>query len=481
MEATRSADCVSIVKAFEKHLLTVPEEGAIVGSTIPRLAAININTKSASSNLKNLVNPPVPQEVLGSFSNRTATGEDPSVSIPVEGTQGTTPDIENWKNWLQDCIPCNLRIEFKAELIGALDNQFLDILDVMIAQYLKEMTFIMNLLNATDVYADVCPLLFAMKDICIPDLQRILSLFAGILYRMTVREFQATDLITLLIQPILQPLFMGIFGILNQYKALIVSPLNCVRVSINTQLGKLKLGAAINNGLADDLATKTQALSFGTISDTNRDKARDNLQAARAPLDSLDAGISATQNAIGMATSHLDRLLGVGISEIDLLLSDLQSQIAGFLGVNDKDTVDFLLAQYQKMIIFRLISFIAALVKALTSGFNCDFNNLTRAQDTVSTFMNDFLGPNAPIIVSTDPDTGGVQLTFDSALSQPLAASLGVDITPSGDPEVDATISAIITQSSQPVTIKPECVFEPSSQDSNKLAQWIAELNATGV
>lgn len=477
MDATKSADCTSIIKAFEKHMLSAPEEGAIVGSTLPRIAAINVNATSAASNLQNLVDPPVPSEVLGSFSNRASTGEDPSVSIP--GVQKSTPDIDNWKDWLADCIPCNLRIEFKAELFNSLDDDFLAILTNMVDQYLKEMSFILNLLNASDVYRDVCPLLFAMQDICIPDLQRIVSLLAGILFRMTVREFQGIDIIALLIQPILQPLFVGIFGILNQYKALIVTPLNCVKTSVNAQLGKLQLGQAVPVGLAADMAAKTQALSFGTINNSNRDKVRDALVVARQPLDSLDVGIDAMQNSVGMAASHLDRMMAIGITEIDAMLSDLKSEISGFLGVNDKDTVQFLLNQYQKLIIFRLIEFIAALIKALTIGFNCDFSNVTKAKDTVSTFLNDFLGPNIPVVISTD-ESGDIQLFF-TPQSQETAEGLGSDVTPSQDPEVESTFDAIITQSSQPVTIKPQCVFEPSSEDANKLAQWIAELNATGV
>lgn len=149
-----------------------------------------------------------------------------------------------------------------------------------------------------------------------------------------------------------------------------------------------------------------------------------------------------------------------------------------------------------------MIAFISALIKALTVGFNCDFDNPSQAEDTVGKFLNDFLGPDAPIIVRNDSVTGQIQLIVNPAVTAPLkdgltfrdtpilvqaglfstqAPSVGSVIVPTGNTEVDSTFDAIMSQSSQPVTIRPRCVFEPGETDSNKLAQWIAELNATGV
>ena len=478
------ADCATIIKHFERHMLSAPTEASILGALTPQLAAIQINGKSAASNLKNLVDPPVASQVLNAFATKASTGQVVSSAIQndFEQTASVTKsvDIDNWQEWLKSCIPCDLRIEFRLELIGKLDDSLLAILEEMLNQYLKQIAFILNLLNATDVYGDVCPLLFAMQDICIPDLQRILSLLASILYRMSVRKLQAVDLLKLLLIPLFQPLFLGILGLLHQYKTLITDPLVCVSASINTQLGKLKTGSIFNESLANELATKSAAV--GLVSGVAQtDELRTNLNAARQPFNDLDEGITALQNGVGLAGHQLQRLMQVGIFEVENLINELRREIEAFVGINSNETVDFLLNQYQKLIIFRLISFIAALVKALTVGFNCDFDNPAKAEDTVSKFLTDFLGPNAPIIVTNE--NGRINLFVNPELKNPLkqtieSKNLAIEVT--GNKEVDAAFDAIISQSSAPLTIKPACVFDPTGTEDNKLAEWLRTLDATG-
>lgn len=503
MDATHAADCGAIIKAFEKHMLSAPSEGAILGTVLPKLAAINSNAVSSAQHLQNAVNPPLPKEILGAFgSNATGTETTTAPSSEMSILAASQVDIQNWQQWLASCIPCELRVEFRAELLNRLDNQLLSILEEMVNQYLKQLSFIINLLNATDVYADACPLLAAMSDICIPDLQRILSLLASILYRMTVRELTSLDLMKLLVMPIFQPIFSGLIGILNQYKMLITDPLNCVVANLNGQLSKFQTGSVINEALSRDLVDKADAL--GLISgETQRAETLKKLNDARQPFTSIDEGITAIQDAGGLAVFHLRRLMVVGIFEIESLLDELKSELASFLGINERETVEFLLNQYQKLLIFRLISFISALVKALTSGFNCDFNDPAKAEDTVGKFLSDFLGPNAPVIVHNNVVTGEIQLLVNPEVTAPLKdtlqfsdvpvitqvgistqetrPSIGTIISPTGNKEVDSAFDAIMAQSSQAVTIKPRCVFKSGSADSNKLVEWIAELNATGV
>jgi hypothetical protein len=479
MDPNCAPDCATIIKHFERHMLSAPSEASIVGALTPQLASIQVNAASAASNLRNLTEPPVPKQVASAFASNASSGDSAIAAAPDFSDMSKIADINNWQEWLKSCIPCDLRVEFRTELIGKLDDTLLEALEEMLNQYLKQIAFILNLLNATDVYGDVCPLLFAMQDICIPDLQRILSLLASILYRMTVKELSSVDLMKLLLIPLFQPLFLGLLGLLNQYKTLITDPLVCVSSSINTQLGKLKTGSVLNETLANDLANKTRALGSGEFA---AEDMRAKANAARQPFNDLDEGISAIQDASGMAVSHLHRMMQVGIFEIQTLLDELTREINSFVGLNNRETVEFLLNQYQKMIIFRLISFISALVKALTVGFNCDFNNPAKAEDTVSTFLNDFLGPNTPIIVGSNTQ-GKIQLIINPDLVNPLKdviATNNVVIQATGNVEVDAAFSAIITQSSQPVTVKPACVFEPSGTSGNKLAEWIKELEATG-
>jgi hypothetical protein len=487
MDTTKAADCSSIIKAFEKHLLSAPSEAAIIGSTLPKIAAISSTSTAAAQGLQSMISPPIPKEVLGSFG--ASVDGSIGIDIPSSVNLGNqTVDISNWKQWLASCIPCSARIDFRIELQLKMDLKLLEMLEQMVKQYLSILSFIVNLLNSNDIYADVCPLLFAMQDICIPDLQRILSLLAGILYRMQVKELESIDLLKLLILPIFQPIFAGLLGTLGQYKLLVTDPLNCVVASIDTQLEKIQTGSAFN--LLSSTALN-QAKSLKLVDSSNIDAARSAINNVRQPFATLDEASRSMQAGLGTAVVELRRFVSLGVFEVDSLLEALKSEFEAFLGLNDRDTIDFLLNQLQKLLIFRLIAFITSLVKALISGFNCDFSNPEAADETVDRFLNDFLGPNSAIVVRND--AGDIQLIINPDLTQPIKDGIltgAVDtrfptqsptvIAPTGNVEVDSAFDAIITQSSQPLTIKPRCVFEPSDVDSNKLAQWIKELNATG-
>lgn len=473
-------------------MLTAPSEASISGATMLRMSSIQSNSLAAASSLRNAVSPPVATELISAgFSQSASQSPSANVSFSLGETFSNIQEnpLKGLEDFIRSCIPCDLRVEFRADLLLKLDDAFLDMIRQMIDNYLKEFAFLMNLLNATDVYADVCPLLFILQDICIPDLQRLLSLLASILYRMTVRELTSVDLMKLIVLPLFQPLFNSLFAMLNQYKTLITDPLQCVVANIDSQLNKLKVGEVMSDSLITDIVLKADYLK-ATKSDEDRATLISRLDAARQPFQDLDAGINAMQNAAGSAMMHLRRLSVVGIFEIETLLRELKAELANFIGINENETIDMLLAQYQKMLIFRLISFIAALVKAKTVGFNCDFSDPSRSEDTVGRFLSDFLGPNAPVIVLNNSVTGDIQLLFNPGKQKDFFPDQDIEVVTqvgfprralraAGSPEVDASINAIINQSNQPVTIKPGCVFEPGLVDSNQLAQWIKSLEET--
>lgn len=459
MEVTHTADCATIIKAFEKHLLSAPTEEAIIGSLTPRVAIMNVNTISTASNLENLLNPPVPTEILNTF-NSTATDQ-PSFSIPEAPERTSSSDINNWQQWLRDCLPCVDRIEFRAELVNNLDDNLILSLENLVNQYLQEISFMLNLLNAQDVYSDTCQFLFSLQGTCIPDLQRIVSLLSSSLYRLISAEFLNIDIMKLLIAPLFQPIFIGYAGLLSQYKNLIVNPLRCVQGDIQAQLAKLKLSG----------------ISTGDFT------------LAHEPFKTLDKAIQGTNNSVGTAVTQLDRWISIGINEVDSLLIKFQQELNSFLGTNNKANTEFLLQQYQKLILFRLIELVGAIIQAQIGGFSCKADKPQDLQDSIAQFLTDFLGPNIPVLI-TRTDSGDIQLVLNpgtftpnqisqlSGSSTPLTSTSVIQ--PSGSVEVDNSLSAIIQQLSQPVTVKPTCIFNSASADANRLNTWIQELEAIG-
>lgn len=479
LSATEASDCSLIIKSFQKHLLSTPTEESILAASLSRLVSIHSNSVSSAEALRNLTSPPIPDEILKSFDKKASTSETSATLPELQEEVEKSVDISRFQDFLDACIPCDFRVDLRAEFSSSLDEDLLQTLTQMGDGYLKQLAFVVNLLNSKDVYADVCPMLFAFQDICIPDLQRMISLLSGILYRISVKELAGVDLIKLLVLPIFQPIFSGLVGLLLHYKLLIVNPLECVNANLSFQLEKIKTSQILNPEVVDTIVTSSENLKI--TSPKSRDDMIRALNTARIPFSTLDQGINAIQNTAGSAAFNINRLLTVGTSEVNMLIETLKTELASFIGTSENESVEFLLTQYQKLTIFRSIVFLASLVQAKGSGFSCDFKNEDTAQGTVDQFLNEFLGPNSPILVTKNSITGDTELFFNPDLSQigktTRVIELSTKIASTGNAVVDKSIDAIITQSSQPVAIKPECVFVKGSTDANKLAQFINELN----
>jgi hypothetical protein len=509
MEATKTQDCTQIVKAFQKKLLSASDEGSIMGGMMAATAMMQVNAVSASGNLANAISPPIPQIILDALAAASAVG--PKVKLPsdtgellrslTKGNELAGLGLE----WLERCVPCALRIKFRSELAFSLSDLLLDILEDMLNNFLKELAFIMNMLNSTDVYQDACLLIKSLEDVCIPDIQRMISLLSAILYRTTSKEImQQVDIMKLLIYPIFQPIFTNITQLFGQYKSLVTDPLQCVVSQLNAQLEKIKTGGFLNNSTINSIETRTIELEkIAKISgvegiagpgevDFQSDEVKTSLKNAQQAGLAYDGQIGAMQDSLGSAVFHLRRMVMSGIVEVESVLSELQSELQKFVGGGQEETLEFLLAQYDKLLVVRMIQFLSAMVTALAGGFSCDIPNEEAGNVVLAQFFDQFLGPQSPVILQVDPVTNDVILTLDSGVLQPLAvageASINLSansqvanppilIDPTGNNEVDQAVSAIIKQAVTPVRVKPRCFFDTQRPDDDRLAAILAELN----
>jgi hypothetical protein len=501
MDAGAAADHAAIIKVFQKSLMSASSEEAVIGAVLPKMASMQVDSNAAASNLENAVNPPIPQEVSAVLAAANEGVEVPKIELPNElfgGAVDQALGVANWQEYLEQCIPCSQRVILRAGLVDLLSDTLLATLEQMINNFLKELAFVMNLLNAPDVYQDACLLLKALNEVCIPDLQRMLSLFAALLYKMTAEELAQFDLMKLIVTPIFQPIFIGIATLFGQFKGLICDPLECVVTQLDLQIEKLKVGAFLHSpgvrNTADaltDADIALQNLAFGE--GDSAQEVNDSLAAAQQATGEWDDGLTAIQNSMGSSLMELRNLTFGGVREVQSKAEELVSEIQKFVGDSDGETLEFMLRQYKKIRLIRMIGFVSALVKALIGGFNCDLDGPDAAQHTLAQFFDNFLGPDAPVIVQVDPDTNDIELYFDRTVLQPLQSAQGAAsgtptdtqpplvIEPTGDSEVDAAVNAIITQALQPVTVKPKCFFETSGSDSDKLQEFISQLDATEV
>jgi len=506
MEATRIQDCSQIAKAFQKRMLSAGDEGAIMGGMMSNTVMMQVNATSVANNLSNSIAPPIPDIILQALAAASEAG--PKVDLPTDaegilaaGNQLAGLGLE----WLEKCVPCALRIKFRADLALNLSDVLLNTLEQMLNNYLRELAFIMNMLNSTDVYQDACLLLNALNGICIPDIQRMISLFAGMLYRQTSKEiFQSVDIMKLLIQPIFQPIFTNITQVFNQYKTLVTDPLQCVVAQLNASLERIKTGGFLNNSQISSIEARTNELETAAqitgVSQSKVDFASDNVKNALGAAQSAGLGyddtISQMQNALGSSVFHLRRMVMSGIVEVESILGELQRELQKFVGGGQEENIQFLLRQYDKLLIVRMIAFLTAMVQALAGGFSCEIPNKESANVVLTQFFDQFLGPLSPVVVQVDPVTNDVILSLDSEVLKPLreagqasanlntntdVASPPIIIDPTGNSEVDQAVSAIIEQAVTPVQVKPRCFFEAQTPDDNRLAAILAELDATEV
>jgi hypothetical protein len=503
MEATKIQDCSLIVKAFQKKMMSGATEAEVFGGLMPSVGMMQVNAVSAAGNLNNAISPPLPTGLIDLLAAAAEAGPrvELSADIPTAGNQLAALGLE----WIERCIPCNLRLKFKADLVNSLSDTLLRTLQDMLNNYLKELAFILNILNSADVYQDACLMLMALNDICIPDIQRMISLLSALLYRHTAKSImEGVDIMKLLILPIFQPIFTNLAQLFGQYRGLITDPLQCVIANLGFQLKKIKTGGFLTDPQINSIENRTDELQkitgingvSSTAIDFNSEQIKKALKNAQSIGNSYDDGIDAIQNSLGTAVFHLRRLVMTGIVEVETILADLEAELIKFLGGTRKESINFLLQQYDRLLIIRMLSFLSAVVQAMAGGFSCNIPNEEAANVTLAKFFTQFLGPQSGVLVTVDPRTNRVLLTYDTRaqnslqLAEQSLSSLEANVAngfapviieATGNDEIDQTLNAIMTQASTPVTIKPKCFFETQSPNDNKLMQYLAELDAIEV
>jgi len=491
MEATKLQDCSQVAKLFQKKMLSAPAEDNVIGGLMSCTVMMQVGADSASSNLTNAISPPIPdiiQQLLNAASESSISVELPidASGILAAGNQMSGLGLE----WLEKCVPCSLRLKFRADLALSLNDTLLNTLEDLLGNYLKQLAFIMNMLNASDVYQDACLLLKALNDVCIPDIQRMISLMSAMLYRQTSKEIlESTDIMKLLIQPIFEPIFTNITQLFGQYKVLVTDPLQCVIGQLSASLEKIKTGGFLENQNISAIESRTNELEqitgiTGTEQltgvDFNSPAVSGALRSARSAGLSYDDYISNMQNSLGSSVFHLKRIVTSGVVEVESVLAELLSELDKFVGGGQQETLEFLTKQYDKLLIVRMIQFLIATVRALSGGLNCEIPDAEAANSVLTQFFEEFLGPESNVLISVDTTTNNIMLVLDTNVNDILGES-NITIDPTGNNEVDQAVDAIITQANTPVRVIPQCFFEAQTPDDNKLAAFLAELDNTEV
>lgn len=147
---------------------------------------------------------------------------------------------------LKECIPCDLRLSNLGEidplgdLLGMLEQDLLN-------RYTQLLNRIKSLLSNNEIYNDLCSLLNFLNFQCLPDLFGIVALLSALAMKLTdVKLINPAGAFMSFISPFFAPMLNGLNDILDKYIQLILGPIDCVLTAVDTQLGKIDVGSALD-------------------------------------------------------------------------------------------------------------------------------------------------------------------------------------------------------------------------------------------
>lgn len=171
---------------------------------------------------------------------------------------------KNQGELFKNCIPCDLR-KYNLDEINPLTG-ILDILEEdLLNNYTRLINQIKSLLSNNDIRDDLCNLLNFLEFQCLPDLYGIISLLTALSSKLAdtkLINFQGAFMQFL--TPFFGPLLNGVNELLDKYIQLIMGPIDCVLDSLDTQLAKLDVNSAIDEGTkarVSDILTRRSFLT----------------------------------------------------------------------------------------------------------------------------------------------------------------------------------------------------------------------------
>lgn len=191
-------------------------------------------------------------KVQGNFFPATAPAGAYPNTPPGEGIAPGLPANIAGGIFNSECIPCGERLNMLGELNPA---KFLDMGKLYIENWINWLTEQLNMLfdliglfTNTDNFIDLCALLKWLNDfVCVPDLQRILSVLMALMGRVSLESGGVLDIILGLIGPLLTPILSGFVDLLQSYILLIVRPIECIINSIQDIIRKLDYNVLFEN------------------------------------------------------------------------------------------------------------------------------------------------------------------------------------------------------------------------------------------
>lgn len=431
-QTTKIQDCNQILAAFERGAHFNSDEASVYAPLTRHLQ----NIRSAARSSKQIVQNYKTQPVAPIQSSDPVPGQtgllinNQYINIP---SGKTSTDVLS--RALKECVPCAQRPLLGLDLnVG---SQLLNALKADVQRRLSVLDSIKSMFTNLNVYSDYCQMLSFLNSMCVPDLQRMALLLASMLTDYGSGLGNLTAMLQALIAPFFYPVLISINGMLDKLVQLVLNPMNCIITSIQQVITKLNVGSVINN----QTLTNQQKNLSSTGQEVNIDIKQLEGVAKSGLIDlyqKLNEGNATLRKKLDFYTRQLDKLL---------------KQWSGH-------NTSYISTANNKLLVIRLIGFVRAMINAKQSNFVC--NGQQPTTNEINTFFTKFLAPNTNFNITVDKD-GNLQV--QEKINSPVTITVGISAPLLKSPII-------------PVSQIFKCKLNTSSQDIDKVNQWMSQLDS---
>lgn len=429
-------DCYLITQTYEKGAHSTYTEGAVFAPIARMIENTKVFSGIAQQNLASYLRQPAQSANEGGSTGTNQQTDQNLNSFQIGNTSVSLPGSAFGKNlmdWLKDCIPCSGRLLALLELHPNID--LLGILEADLKAKLKALQDLGNLLNNIDIYGDLCSFLSLLNFMCIPDLQRLIVMLTALLAEGAFELDAQINILRALIAPLFTPILMSLTSLLDQFVAIVLSPIQCIIDAINEQ---------------------TRKLNFEVD--------------AKKPMGELTGGLNILVQNITEAKHYIEQKLHFYVNQIKALLDELNAGDGVYLKI-----------AFKKLTQLRLIFFITAIIMAIAKGQQlCSPGQNPQTAD-LDNFFNSFLNQNSAFNLWVDPN-GEIHVDEKTPNFPDSLPYSGNVLKFEGDTFIDQELAQQVLDTqlalTTPVKAKAPCKLEVTANEVEKVNQWISELNS---
>lgn len=250
LSALQMQDCMTCQKAFERSASYAATEESVFAMMAPMLTGVRTQTAS----LVNQLDAGDTRTDVSGYQNQDQATEDNEGYFQKLRSNWVPGGTKDPLGGLFDskCIPCGLRFDTVGQASLAhfkgFGAEFLEHWKQWLMMFMKQLMALKDLFSLPDKFVDICALIkFFLDFMCVPDLQRMLSVFMALMARVSFDFGGVLNLVLGLVAPLITPFLSAIVDMLAEYIMMIVKPIECIVNAIQDMISKLDYNVLFQN------------------------------------------------------------------------------------------------------------------------------------------------------------------------------------------------------------------------------------------